>query len=301
MPSILRKSLQASLRSAALILKLVIPLYMLADLLLYFDLLRYISFLFEPVTSFLQLPAEAAMALAGGMLINLYAAVAFAAPLGLTPYQWTVLAIFLGVCHSLIVESAIMRKLGIAYFYTIPLRIGMAFITVLPLMLIPREFFGTAVEASSHTLQTYPSFAAMLLASLRKSSLLAIKIILLISVIIFIMDLVKSTKWMQAYAQKVNTSFSVIVGQMLGITYGAGVLINEAKSSSLNREEILFVATFLMVSHSVLEDALLFVIFGANYWLIVGIRLVMAFIVSYLLSRLMRMIPSLSEKLTFPQ
>jgi hypothetical protein len=132
----------------------------------------------------------------------------------------------------------------------------------------------------------------MLLASAQKATLLSIKIIFLISLIIFLLDWLKSTKFMREYAKKVNTSFSIIVGQLLGITYGAGILINEAKSGNLDRQEIFFIATFLMISHSVLEDALLFVIFGANYWIIIGVRLLMAFLVSFILLRMIKLYPS---------
>jgi len=287
----LKKSLKTSLNSATLILKLIIPLYILADILLYFDLLNYISFLFEPITSFLHLPPETAIALAGGMLINIYAAIAFAAPLGLTPYQWTIIAIFLGICHSLITESAIMKKLGIPYFYSLALRGIIAFLTVLPVIYIPRSFFGTEIIQTSQTLPHYDSFIQTILASAQKATLLSIKIIFLISLITFLLDWLKSTRFMQEYAKKVNTSFSIIVGQLLGITYGAGILVSEAKSGNLNRQEIFYIATFLMISHSVLEDALLFVIFGANYWLIVGTRLLMAFFISFVLLRMMKFFP----------
>ena len=293
MKSLLKNSLQTSLRSAFLILRLIIPLYILADVLLYFDLLKYISFLFEPVTSFLHLPAEAAISIAGGMLINLYAALAFAAPLGLSPYQWTILAVFLGVCHSMIVETAIMKKIGIPYLYSITLRLTMAFLTVLPVMLLPASLFSTKIQQPANQAQVYGSFLQMLLGALRKASLLSFKVILLIGAIIFLMDWLKSTKFMQEYTKKVNSSFSIFVGQILGITYGAGILINEAKSGNLTRKEIFLVTTFLMISHAILEDVLLFVIFGANYWIVVGARLLMASLVSFIFLRLMKIFPSL--------
>jgi len=58
------------------------------------------------------LPNESSLAIISGLFLNLYAAVAFAAPLNMTPQQWTVLAVFLGVCHSLVVETIIIGKLG---------------------------------------------------------------------------------------------------------------------------------------------------------------------------------------------
>ena len=279
----LQQSLESSLRSALLILKLIVPLYILADILLYFDLLRYLTFLFTPITSFLDLPAEAAMAVAAGILLNLYAAIAFAAPLGLTPYQWTILAVFLGVCHSLIVECAIMKRLGVSSIYSVILRGIMAFVTVVPVMVMPESFFGSRVEQGTAVLTQYDSFSTMLLGSVSNAILLSIKIIVLMAGIIFFMDWLKSTRIMKEYADRVNSSFSIIVGQLLGITYGAGILIREVDAGHLDQKDVFFIATFLMICHSIIEDALLFVIFGANYWVIVGVRVAAAFIISFFL------------------
>lgn len=278
-----KQSLESSLRSALLIIKLIVPLYILADILLYFDLLRHVTFLFAPITSYLDLPAEAAMAIAGGVLFNLYAAIAFAAPLELTPYQWTILAVFLGVCHSMVVECAVMKRLGVSYSYSVVLRVIMAFITVLPVMIMPASFFNSGVEQGVAVLKQYDSFISMLVGSVISALVLSIKIIGLISVIIFFMDWLKSTRIMKDYAGKVNSSFSIIVGQLLGITYGAGILIREVDAGHLGRRDVFFIATFLMICHSIIEDALLFVIFGANYWIIVGVRVAAAFIISFLL------------------
>ena len=110
------QTLKTALQSSWIILKLVVPIYILADILYYYNTLSYISFIVEPFTSMLGLPAQTSLAIVSGIFLNLYAAVAFAAPLDLTPSQWSILAIFLGVCHSLVVESVIMKKLGIQIF-----------------------------------------------------------------------------------------------------------------------------------------------------------------------------------------
>jgi hypothetical protein len=142
------KSLKSAGASSLLILKFVIPLHILADILLYCDALEPLTFLFAPITALLDLPAEAAMAVAGGVLLNIYAGIAFAAPLDLSPYQWTILAVFLGVCHSMIVECTIMAKLGISYGYSIVLRGAGACLTVLPVLFMPASFFGTERQIS---------------------------------------------------------------------------------------------------------------------------------------------------------
>lgn len=288
MPLFLRESLKSAVASGLLILKFVVPLYLLADVLLYFDLLRHLGFLFAPFTSPLDLPPEAAVALAGGVLINIYAGIAFAAPLGLSPYQWTILAVFLGVCHSMIVESAIMAKLGISYGYSILLRGLGACLAVVPVVLMPASFFGTTQQAHHIDVPRSTDFGQMLLHSLGKALVLSVEIILLISLIIVVMDLLKSTRILQTHLAKVNTAFSIIAGQLLGITYGAGILIREASRGTLCREDLFFIGTFLMICHSIIEDVLLFVLFGANYWIIIGVRLSAALLISSILLRVFR-------------
>ena len=54
------------------------------------------------------------------------------------------------------------------------------------------------------------------------------------------------------------------------------------EKDKLTKKELLYVGTFLMIAHSLIEDPLLFVLFGANFWVLVGIRLVLAVIFSYL-------------------
>lgn len=82
------------------------------------------------------------------------------------------------------------------------------------------------------------------------------------------------------YSKKINSAFSIAIGIILGITYGAGILINEYEKNTLNQEEILYVGTFLMICHAIIEDTLLFVIFGANLWIIITLRILFAFIFS---------------------
>lgn len=281
----IKKSLNSATKSILLILKLVIPFHLLADTLLHFELLAKITFIFEPIASFLNLPNEVTLAIAAGMLFNLYAAIAFAMPLSLSAYEWTVLALFLGIAHSLLVENAIMKKLGISYTYSTILRIFSAGIAIIPLKFLPKDLFTSNIIIPQTTHKVYDSFSQMLYHSLESAIILSIKITVLIVVIIFIMDFIKSLKFMQTWQKKVKTSFSLVAGLLLGITYGAGILISEAKSNSLTKQQVFYIGTFLMLCHAIIEDTLLFVIFGANAYIIVSIRLTLAFLFSYVLLR----------------
>jgi len=267
--------INSSLKTALLIIKLVIPFYLLADILIYFGILQQISFIFEPFTSIMGLSTQVSLSIAAGILFNLYAAIAFAAPLGLTPYEWTILGLFLGIAHALPVENSIMKKLSIPHWYSTLLRLGGGTVAVIILRTLPIHIEGKTLEKET-TLPHYASFWEMIGSSLYNASVLAIKIIILITIVIFIMHFIRTKLFKN---KNLSVSFSIITGIILGITYGAGVLI--AEKDKLTKQELLYVGTFLMIAHSLIEDPLLFVLFGADFWVLVGIRLVLAIIFSY--------------------
>ncbi len=280
----IKETFKTSLKSAWIIIKLVIPIYILAEVLYFYNILSYISFLVEPLTTLLDLPKEAALSIISGMFLNLYAAIAFAAPLDLTPKDWTVLAVFLGVCHSLIVETAVMKKLGISNIYSILLRVIVGFIVAYFVTLLPNEMFSSVFSTSADIqAKEYSSITQVLKVSFFDSVELTIKIIILIGAIIFLMDFIKSRKFIKESQKNISKSFSLLVGVFLGITYGAGILIKEAQNSSLSRRDIFYIGTFLMICHAIIEDTLLFVIFDANLTIIVVARVIAAIIFSYIL------------------
>lgn len=277
-------SLKTSLRSSWTILKLIVPIYILADLLLYYDLLSHITFIFKPLVTLLGLPQEAALSIVSGLFLNLYAAIAFAAPLGLGAKEWTVLAVFLGIAHALLVETEIMKRLGLSRVYSILLRLSVGLAVGMLTSQLPPSWFTQGSEqatvASEHPL--YHSLLELLQNSLYESLSLSVKVIILVSTLIFFLDFIKSLPLINKHSQKVNSGFSILVGVILGITYGAGILIAEYEKGILQKREILFIGTYLMICHAIIEDTLLFVIFGANPWIITSFRLTFATLIAYL-------------------
>ena len=270
--------------SAWVVLKLIIPIYILADVLFFYGILGKVSFLFTPLTTFLNLPAESALAIVSGMFLNLYAAIAFAAPIGLDAREWTILAVFLGICHALLVETAIMYRLKIPRTFSIALRFFVGLFVGWLTTLLPHSWFGMATDFSPEPLPTYENLAAMLLNSIQNASILAVEIIILVSIIIVALDFLKTRPFIDRYAKRVNTAFSLGAGTILGITYGAGILISEYENATMNTKDVWFVGTFLMICHAIIEDTLLFVLFGANPWIIVGLRVLFALVFALLVA-----------------
>jgi hypothetical protein len=277
------ETLQKALQSSWIIIKLVIPIYILADILYYYNVLSYVSFLVEPFTSVLGLPVESSLAIISGIFLNLYAAVAFAAPLDMNPQQWSILAIFLGVCHSLVVESVIIKKLGVSNLYSYSLRFFGGLVIAYSATLLPQEYFSSTITTETFFKEEYNSIGSLLYHSFYNATILTLKIVLLISLLIFIMDYIKNMKFIKQSSKNISKGFSIIVGIFLGITYGAGILINEA--NNLKKSDLFFIATFLMICHAIIEDTLLFVIFGADFTMVIIIRTIWAIVLAYLFTK----------------
>jgi len=277
-----KNTLHKSLTSAGMIIRFVIPIYLLADLLYYYDLLRHVAWVLEPVTTLIGLPPEAALSLISGMFLNLYAAIAFAAPLDMSAGQWTVLAVYLGIAHSLVIESAVMRQLGLAAWYAYGLRIVVAVLAGVGVSLLPESILsGQSLGASVPESEHFADVWTMLTHSMRGAVVLTLKIVALITALIFVMDWIKSLPVMQRSAQHVSKGFTLASGLILGITYGAGVLISEARSGDMTRNEIFIIATFLLICHAIIEDTLLFAMFGADALTIVVVRSLAAVAVTW--------------------
>ncbi len=181
-----------------------------------------------------------------------------------------------------------MKKLGISKTFSISLRVIAGLIVGYITILLPQSWFSATQILSNHNqnITIYNTIFELLASSLKEALYLSIQIMILIGLIIIILDFIKSLKIIEQYLNKVNSSFSITIGVILGITYGAAVLIDEYNKNTLTKKEVLYVGTFLMICHAIIEDTLLFVIFGANIWVIVTLRVVSASIFAGICVRL---------------
>ncbi|KAB3526343.1 nucleoside recognition domain-containing protein [Alkaliphilus serpentinus] len=86
----------------------------------------------------------------------------------------------------------------------------------------------------------------------------------------------------------------LLVGIIFGLSYGAGVIIQSAKEGELTKRDLLIITIFLATCHAVFEDTLLFVAVGANGFIIIGTRLVAAFILTCFIAKKTSVVISLN-------
>ena len=271
--------LNSCLDTSKIILKIIIPYYFLAELMLYLELMQDIAFVFEPISDILNLPDKSSLAIAVGLLFQLYGAIAVGASMGLSVYEWTILGLFLGVAHALPVESAILKKLGISWRFSIIFRLCMAYIIILPMQFIPPDLLFDDPNLVHEmigpvTIIENTGWISFSFSTILNSLILAGEIIIVVSFALFINQIIKGLKIVKNFGHNMSHIMSLTTGTLLGITYGSAILIKEAKY--LSKKQVFSVCCFLMIAHALIEDPLIFLIFGANLYVLIGFRIVLA-------------------------
>lgn len=86
-----------------------------------------------------------------------------------------------------------------------------------------------------------------------------------------------------------EAAFPMLAGIFFGIVLGAALIIEYSREGYLNKRDLLLIGVFLSICHSVVEDTLIFAVFGANPVVLLTTRLILAIIitraVAYLLDR----------------
>ncbi len=263
---IFKKSFDATL----FILKLVIPFSILSDVLHYFGVIAFIAPIFEPITASLSLPSGVALALASGVFLNIYAAIAVAATFNLSGYEWTIIGVFVSICHSLPLEGAILKKLGVKLWHHFTIRFVLAYIgAYIAAMVTPIDLAVVAAVVNEAT-----SFDVYILNSLVNASILAIKVVVLVLAIMIGFELLKKIPTVRRLMDKHVYLSSLGVGGLIGITYGAAVLLSEVNTIA-HKTKILLLS-FLLIAHALIEETLLYALFNADIWAILYIRVGLA-------------------------
>ena len=87
------------------------------------------------------------------------------------------------------------------------------------------------------------------------------------------------TAIMHFFGMSDKASFLWIVGNLVGLSYGGAIMVDMVDNSKITKGEAHYVNSHLSMSHSLIEDTLLFVVLGISVWWIMGTRLLFALLV----------------------
>jgi len=289
---IIAPSLKKSAQTSIWLLKLILPISLAFRLLDYSGLLVYMADFLNPVFTHLGLPGSTAIIFISSIFLPLYAPLALITSMTLTLRELTILALMCQVAHNLPVESAIQAKTGTSFWAMFSMRIFMSVLIgfvlnlILPLQMGMPSFMQTSVESINSLSDV---FVAWGITSLR-ISLLIISIVTLLMVTYRLLEeynlinrLSKSIEpILKVFGLPKSTAFLWLIGNIVGLAYGGALMIDQMKGGKVTKAEGSLLNYHLAISHSVIEDNLLFVALGVSIWWILVTRLIAAWIVVWL-------------------
>lgn len=129
------------------------------------------------------------------------------------------------------------------------------------------------------------------------------KILIPLMIIIEILRVYHVMEWLsnkmqfmaKAMGMESQSIFPLLVGVTMGVTYGAGTLIEINKQTPISKKDYTLIGIFLFLCHGIIETAFIFGVAGANIFFITIVRLLFAFIVTAVAARL-PFVKNLSEE-----
>jgi len=275
--TVIQQSVLKGIRAAFSILIIMIPISLVMTMLMHTGWLAPITGVLAPLMSVYDIPAEASIVLIVGALINIYAGIAVMASMPLDLWSINIIAVIMLICHNLPIETAVQAQTGAPPVAITLFRIIAALTTGLVLTFILPEILKMQPWIHASGLDPVLDFSWQQILSvwIHDSLLLTFKVILIILAITVVIDLMRhfnvlemASAWFKPFtfinALPTQATFMWMAGLFFGIAYGSGVLISEAKAGHLDRDTLLRLNISLGISHSLIEDTLLFVAIGAS-------------------------------------
>jgi hypothetical protein len=284
---------KASLRTIWFLLKVVVPVTFAVALLEWLGVLAWISGLLGPAMGFVGLPGQAALVLISSVFLNIYTAIAVAASMTLDLKSATILALMCLTAHNMIVETAVMRKTGSSAVKMVLLRIGAALAVGFVLDLILPEWMARTPYSAAAASGSRPSFAGMAGSWAVSTGLLSLKIAAIVLAVMVAQRLLEEfgvlgllsrllAPFMKIFGLPREASFLWIVINVVGYSYGAGVVMEQVSAGSMKKQDADLFNHHAGLCHSLVEDTALYFTVGIPLFWITVPRLIMGALVVWL-------------------
>lgn len=102
-----------AIKTTLSLMKVVLPIYALVVIIKYSPVMPFFEKIFAPAMRVFSLPPDGVVPIITGIFTDEYGAIATASQFGFTAAEITTIAMMNLVCHSLPVEYALTRKIGL--------------------------------------------------------------------------------------------------------------------------------------------------------------------------------------------
>lgn len=273
------------MKTAWWLIKITVPVSFAVMLLDYSGMLSLMAEYTGPVFALMGLPGVSAIVLVTSIFTNIYSVVAVLTVLQLPVREGIILAAMCLVSHGFIIETAVMKRTGSSAIRIILVRLtGSIVIGLLLNLIMP----GSFTEVTSTFKLQQLAFGQVFEHWLVSTSTTIFKILVLVNILLVFQQILEEFGWMQLVEKPLlplmkvfglpqSTTLSWIVANLIGLAYGSAIMIQESEKGRMSREDADLLNHHVSISHSQLEDPLLFLTLGyAIHWLIWP-RIIIAF------------------------
>lgn len=282
-----KEVLPSTTKTCIWIIKITVAVSFAMMLLKYFQILPWISDAVSPVFRIFGLPGAAALAYVSGYFVNVYSCIAVMTTLELDWRALTILCTMVMCSHSMVLETAVLKKTGASGVRMVIVRTLCAFILGIVLNLIlPGSSVQEVAEAGARERLSFWT-------TLWEWFLSALKLVLMMIAIIYTLNILQRLlrefgvmeriakvfrPLMRVFGLPSNTVFLWIVANIIGLGYGAAAMLDELERGDVSRRDVLLLDTHICISHSNLEDLLLLTACGAVWWIMLLVRWAMSIV-----------------------
>jgi len=284
------------------LLKVMLPVMLAVKLAEDFGLIALLAQSLNPLTQAVGLPVEAGIVWVTTALVGMYggvgAMVGLAGQMQLTEAQLSALCAMMLFAHSLPVEQAIVRRAGASFWLTTALRAGTGLAYGAAIIAVsratgwldnPADLSHIATSAGNDT-----SWLQWLWGAAQSFALIFAIILLLL----LLLDLMDRTGLTRRITQGLEPLLRVsgldaqvapvtTVGVLLGLTYGGGLIIEQAREHDIPPRPRFLALAWLSLSHGLIEDTLLMLAMGGDLLVILVGRVLLTLLIVAALARLL--------------
>lgn len=278
------------LKTSIWLIKLTLPVSFAVLLLDYFGLLVIMAEYTSPIFKLIGLPGVAALVLITSIFTNIYSVVAVLTTLALPVRDGTILAVMCLISHGFLIETAILKKTGSSAIRMLLLRLISSFIIggilnfILP---------GTPSDGSYLYQNQTGDLSQSIIVWLPQIGATLLKIVILVNGLLIIQRCLEEfgilkyltkplSPFMRLMGLPKESSFLWMVGNTIGLAYGSAVMLQKVEEGQLNKKECDLLNHHLAISHSQLEDPLLFLSLGYSIPVLIIPRVLFAIVVVWL-------------------
>ncbi|MFC3886577.1 nucleoside recognition domain-containing protein [Bacillus songklensis] len=304
----IKKGLFVGLKTTWTLGKIIFPITLIVSILQYTPIIHWFAKLIAPLMGFIGLSGDAAIPLVLGNCLNLYAGIGAILSLDLTVKEVFILAVMLSFSHNLFIETGVALKVGVKLWVILAVRIGLAIVSAFFISLLwqgggePAQYGFLSSKA-----EEVNGWMAIFMHGIEKASFGIIQLALIVIPVMIGMQILKDLNWLVKFSNwmapatrilgmKENTSLTLATGLLIGLAYGAGVMIQAVKEDGVSSKDATLAFIFLVACHAVIEDTLIFVPLGINVLPLLLIRVCVAILLTIIVARIWNRAEIVSRK-----